>query len=58
MSAVECVTDCQNILGEGPAWSVDEQKLYWVDIVKSEFWRYDPETGDTKVWKTPERVGS
>lgn len=45
-------------MGEGPAWSVDEQRLYWVDIEKSELWRYDPGTGDTKVWKTPERVGS
>jgi L-arabinonolactonase len=58
MSAFECVVDCQNTLGEGPAWSVDEQKLYWVDIEKSKLWRYDPVTGDTKVWKTPERVGS
>ena len=58
MSAVECIVDCQNTLGEEPAWSVDEQKLFWIDIEKSELWRYDPETGDTKVWKTPERVGS
>jgi len=58
MSDVECVVDCRNTLGEGPAWSIDEQKLYWVDIEKSELWRYDPETGDTKVWETPERVGS
>ncbi len=58
MSAVECIVDCQNTLGEEPAWSVDEQKLFWIDIEKSELWRYDPETGDTKVWKTPERVAS
>ena len=57
MSDVECVVDCQNNLGEGPAWSVDEQKLYWVDIEQSELRCYDPETGDTKVWQTPERVG-
>jgi len=58
MSDIECVLDCQNTLGEGPAWSVDEQRLYWVDIEKSELRCYDPETGDNKVWKTPERVGS
>jgi len=58
MSDVECVVDCQNSLGEGPAWSVDEQKLYWVDIEKSELRCYDPATRDTEVWKTPERVGS
>jgi hypothetical protein len=58
MSDVECVVDCQNTLGEGPVWSVDEQKLYWVDIEKSELRCYDPATQDTEVWQTPERVGS
>ena len=58
MSGVECVVDCRNTLGENPAWSVDEQKLYWVDIEKSELWCYDPQTGKARTWKTPERVGS
>jgi L-arabinonolactonase len=58
MSDLECVVDCQNTLGEGPAWSVDEQKLYWVDIEKSELRSYGPETKEDKVWKTPQRVGS
>ena len=57
MSDIECVLDCQNTLGDGSVWSVDEQKLFWVDIEKSELSRFDPETGDTKVWQTPERVG-
>ena len=57
MSEIVCVVDCQNSLGEGPVWLADEQKLYWVDIEKAEMWRYDPETGDIKVWNTPERVG-
>jgi sugar lactone lactonase YvrE len=50
MSDIEFVVDCQNILGEGPAWSVDDQKLYWVDIEKSELRRYDPKIGDARVW--------
>ncbi len=58
MSEVGCVVDCQNTLGEGPAWSVDEQKLYWLDIQKSELWCYDPETDDTKTWNSPERIAS
>ena len=37
MSDVECVVDCQNTLGEGVSSSVDEQKLFWVDIEKSDF---------------------
>lgn len=58
MSEVECVVDCQNNHGEGPAWSVDEQKLYWLDIQSSELWRYDPETGETKTWKSQERIAA
>jgi L-arabinonolactonase len=58
MNEVECVVECQNTTGESPTWSIEEQKLYWLDIEKSELWRYDPETGETKVWKTPERAGS
>ncbi|MGD0915357.1 MAG: SMP-30/gluconolactonase/LRE family protein [Thermodesulfobacteriota bacterium] len=58
MCEVKCVVDCQNTLGENPTWSIDAQKLYWLDIEKSELWRYDPETGETKVWKTPERAAS
>ncbi|NIQ38130.1 MAG: hypothetical protein GTN81_06030 [Proteobacteria bacterium] len=58
MSEVECIVDCQNILGEGVAWSADEQKLYWVDIEKSHLWCYDPGTGETKTWNPPERITS
>jgi L-arabinonolactonase len=58
MDMVKCIVDCQNIIGESPTWSVEEQKLYWLDIEKLEFWRYDPETDATKVWKTPERAAS
>jgi L-arabinonolactonase len=58
MDKVKCVIDCQNIIGESPIWSVEEQKLYWLDIEQSEFWRYDPETDETKVWKTTERAAS
>jgi L-arabinonolactonase len=58
MNEVKCVVECQNTTGECPAWSIEEQRLYWLDIEKSELWRYDPETGETKVWKTPERAAS
>ena len=55
MSEVECVVDCQNNHGEGPAWSVDEQKLYWLDIQSSELWRYDPATAGLRflLWPLP-----
>jgi L-arabinonolactonase len=56
MSEVQCVVDCRNILGEGPAWLADEQKVYWVDIEKSQLWSYDPQTGAVRTWNSPERI--
>ena len=58
MNEVKCIVGCQNTTGECPTWSIEEQRLYWLDIEKLELWRYDPGTGDTKVWKTPERAAS
>ena len=58
MSEVQCVVDCRNILGEGPAWSADEQKVYWVDIEKSQLWSYDPQTGAVRNWNSPERIAA
>ena len=28
---IECVLTCDNHLGEGPVWDVEEGRLYWVD---------------------------
>jgi|GEM_PF-20046 len=32
-------------LGEGPIWSVAEQRLYWVDILETVVYRFDPISG-------------
>src|ERR1700730_49210 len=45
MSNVERVLAVQNRLGEGPVCSIDEQALYWVDILENCFWRLVPTTG-------------
>ena len=57
MAEVQCIVECKNQLGEGVVWSSREQKVYWVDILGSEIWQYDPNTRETKSWKTPERMG-
>lgn len=45
------------VLGEGGWWSVDEQKLYWVDIKDPAILRLDPETGTQDIWPMPEAIG-
>ena len=52
---IECILDCQNHLGEGPVWDVDEGRLYWVDgtgrrVGKPELWRMDPKSGKVENW--------
>jgi sugar lactone lactonase YvrE len=58
MSAVKCVVDCANKLGEAPLWDVREQALYWVDIEGKLLQRYRPDVGVVDRWRMPERIGS
>jgi len=47
---VDCVLDFAAKTGEGAIWSSPEQVLYWVDIPAGLFCRFDPATGENKVW--------
>ena len=52
---IECILDCENHLGEGPVWDVEEGRLYWVDgtgrrVCKPELWRMDPTSGKVENW--------
>lgn len=58
MAEVELVLDCKNQLGEGPMWSVQEQVLYWVDIMGEAVQRYDPQTGDYTRYNIGQMVGT
>ena len=55
---VTCVLDARAELGECPVWSVEEQVLYWVDIRAPALHRLDPDTGATRTWPMPSRIGS
>src|SRR3954466_16382263 len=55
---VTCVLDARAELGECPVWSAEEQALYWVDIRAPALHRLDPDTGATRTWPMPSRIGS
>lgn len=60
---IECVLQCENQLGEGPVWDVNDQFLYWVDgtgrrVGRPALWRLDPRTGIVKNWSIDHDVGS
>lgn len=57
MAEVELLVDSKDILGEGVIWHPAEQMLYWCDNLKPNIQRYDPATGEHRVWPTPESVG-
>ncbi|MEX0686808.1 MAG: SMP-30/gluconolactonase/LRE family protein [Balneolales bacterium] len=53
---VEFNTDA--ILGEGPVWDEEQEKLYWLDIISGELFRYDPASKTNTVYKIGEHVGA
>jgi xylono-1,5-lactonase len=54
---VRCLVNPGLSLGEGPLWDAGSRRLYWVDILESRVYRYDPGTDGVETWRTPEQVG-
>lgn len=46
------------ILGEGPVWDLDENKLYWVDVLSGRLFVYNPETGSNTTHEIGEHIGA
>jgi len=60
---IECILQCDNHLGEGPVWDVEEGRLYWLDCTGPRFgkkavWRMDPKTGKVENWDLPKDIGA
>jgi L-arabinonolactonase len=45
-------------VGEGPVWDVQDQCLYWIDILEKAVFRLDPASGATRRWSVPDIIGS
>lgn len=55
--ALKVAVDTDDILGEGPVWSVAEQALYWVDIDRPALHRWQPATEGHMTWALPSQIG-
>jgi sugar lactone lactonase YvrE len=55
--SVDCVWPAETILGEAPAWCPKEQVVYWVDIEGRTILRFDPVTGDRRVFAQDYQFG-
>ena len=51
------VLDIKAELGECPLWCMEDQCLYWLDIVASTINRFDPRQGTNVVWSLPSVPG-
>jgi sugar lactone lactonase YvrE len=53
---VECVFSTKATIGEGPMWSVKEQRLYWVDIPEKKAHIFNPADGSNQTFELPDLV--
>jgi sugar lactone lactonase YvrE len=54
---IETVFESKATIGESPLWSAAEQALYWIDIKKPALYRFDPSSGDQRIWPLTSDVG-
>src|SRR5437016_249491 len=57
MIDIQCVVAAKALLGEGTYWDCRAQCLWWVDIYAQAIHRYEPGTGRTQSFATPQRPG-
>jgi sugar lactone lactonase YvrE len=54
----ELVVDAKVELGEGALWDEQAQVLYWVDILGSKLFVYNPATGENTAYDVGQHVGT
>lgn len=57
-TGVELLVDAHAQVGEGPLWDEEKQVLYWVDILSSLLFIYDPATGENEAIDVGQHVGT
>ena len=54
---IEMLADYDCVVGEGPVWHDDEQRLYWTDIETGRMYGLDPVTGQHEQFYEGREVG-
>jgi sugar lactone lactonase YvrE len=55
---IEIVADVKPVLGEGPVWDVDQQRLYWIDSLGCRVFRCTADGSEFRSWIVPAAIGS
>lgn len=58
MSNLNIAVHTPALLGEGPSWDAEHNRLLWVDIESYKVHVYDPETGRDQAYDVGEHVGA
>ncbi len=55
---VELLVDAHALVGEGPIWDAEKGVLYWVDILSSMLYEYNPVTRENRTYAVGQHVGT
>lgn len=55
---IEVLVDVKTTLGEGPLWDVQEQRLYWIDVIDGRVFRCTADGREVRSWDMPDSIGS
>lgn len=57
-SNLECISDVKSLLGEGPIWDADSNKVYWVDILQGMIHELSTKDRSIRSISTQEMIGA
>lgn len=55
---IDVLVDVKTTIGEGPVWDVQEQRLYWIDVVGGRVYRCTADGSEVRTWEMPDTIGS
>jgi sugar lactone lactonase YvrE len=55
---IEVLVDVKTILGEGPLWDVEQQRLYFIDSFGANIFRCTHDGRELRAWDLPAKIGS
>jgi L-arabinonolactonase len=55
---IDVLIDVKTILGEGPLWDVEEQRLYFIDSFGCNVFRCTADGREVRAWDVPAKIGS
>jgi L-arabinonolactonase len=55
---IDILLDVKTMLGEGPLWDVDQQRLYWIDSFGQRIFRATAAGSELRAWLVPAPIGS